>query len=224
MFDSEPEVIRYQLEVNDKLAELGLTQPPLLRALSAGVDFTDTLTQNDTLPIRGIGKWNAIIVMLREELKAFRWSKTKEAGDYGLTMNASGEIGIMVVSGDKNTGRRGTPTNAFPLRRNARKAVRDNQLALQWEQGHFLDAVENKTPPLTYFLLHHINSDDDRIRAELSLPVSIREQYVADWHPRIILPSPREMSVTQQPIVSPRDESPYGDDIDIDIGVIEEQA
>ena len=40
MFDSEPEVIRYQLEVNDKLAELGLTQPPLLRALSAGVDFT----------------------------------------------------------------------------------------------------------------------------------------------------------------------------------------
>ena len=91
------------------------------------------------------------------------------------------------------------PSNGYPYTEGKKKAlraaVRRNHLIV-YEQRHFAELAEGWGRGLTYLLLHHIGTDE--IQAELSLPIRIDDQFIVEFHDRIILPDPTE--VRDQPI------------------------
>ena len=73
------------------------------------------------------------------------------------------------------------------------RAIDLNRLLI-YHQAHFSRVDSNwGSPPLTYFLLHHIaDVDTGEMRAELSLATGRSEGSITEWHERIVLSPPRD--------------------------------
>ena len=218
-----PEVVHYPLDVDDKLAELDLSQALLWSALRRGLDYKCRLTSFNTNAVRGLGVWDAINVGLGETLQRLGWTR-KEPGNFVVTVHPEEKLRIAVMSGDAATGSAEVPSsNSAPLqpggRSRTREAVINNRVALGL-QRHFLQMLPSWEQPVpTYFLLHRIDADAGEIRAELSLPTFLPDRYITDWHTRIILTPPEEQLVSM-PYISSNGEGP-GDDIDVPVLEIE---
>ena len=221
--DSFPASIVHQsLEVNDRLANLGLSQDPLWDALRAGLHYMASLTEYNTTAIRGMGVWDAINRVLGEELRPLGWIR-REPGNFAITVHPSEEWCVAVLAGDGATGQHhmlASNRNPFGgmVRKRTRKAVSDNSVAVG-RQSHFSgiapSAWRQPPPMLTYFLVHHIDSDNRLVRAELSLPTYLPGAFITDWHERILLPIPTDLSPSVD--FAPPQDSHSGDEIDIKI-------
>ena len=212
-------ILHYPLEVDDRLAELGLAQAHLWSALAAGLQHKVSLTDNNTAAIRGIGTWDAIHMRLREQLRPLGWLRD-EPGNFATTVHPSGGHCIAVLSGDGATGHESLrPTNRHPKRKRMRAAIKDNEVAVgrQRHFGQLAPAQWQGLPRVTYFLLHHIDEDTRTIQAELSLPVALSSKFVTEWHERIILTPPAYLT-THMPVTSPQDDN---GDLDIEVPVID---
>ncbi|MXY21996.1 MAG: hypothetical protein F4Y49_11765 [Dehalococcoidia bacterium] len=218
-----PEVFHYPLEVDDKLAELDLSQALLWSALRRGLDYKCRLTRYHTNAIRGLGVWDAINVGLGETLQRLGWNR-KEPGNFAITVHPEEKLCIAVMSGNAATGSVELPSsNSTPLqtgsRSRTREAVINNRVALGL-QRHFFQMMPSWEQPVpTYFLLHRIDADAGEIRAELSLPTFLPDRYITDWHTRIIL-TPPERQMVAMPYIEPYYEDP-GDEIDVPVVEIE---
>ena len=218
-----PEVIHYPWEVEDKLAELDLSQALLWSALRRGLDYKCGLTRYHTNAIRGLGVWDAINVGLGETLQRLGWNR-KEPGNFAITVHPEEKLCIAVMSGNAATGSVELPSsNSTPLqtggRSRTREAVINNRVALGLQRHFFQMMPSWKQPVPTYFLLHRIDADAGKIRAELSLPTFLPDKYITDWHTRIILTAP-ERQLVSMPHIAPYDEDP-GDEIDVPVIEIE---
>ena len=218
-----PEVVHYPLDVDDKLAELDLSQALLWSALRRGLDYKCRLTRYHTNAIRGLGVWDAINVGLGETLQRLGWNR-KEPGNFAITVHPEEKLCIAVMSGNAATGSvELSSSNSTPLqtggRSRTREAVVNNRVALGLQRHFFQMMPSWKQPVPTYFLLHRIDADAGEIRAELSLPTFLPDRYITDWHTRIIL-TPPERQMVAMPYIDPYHEDP-GADIDVPVVEIE---
>ena len=187
------------VEVESRLKELALTRRGLQEALLEGSRFLASLTEYDTAIIRGPGVYNAISRELAYIYCPQRW-QVSEKGGFRRLVHPEDELSVVVHGGDRLTGvPEMQPSNGYPYMEGKRKALRSavqrNNLIV-YEQRHFSDLAKGWGRGLTYLLLHRIGTDE--IQAELSLPTRIDDQFIAEFHERILLPDPSE--VRDQPV------------------------
>ena len=201
--------LAYKLDADDRLEQIGLLQSDLWSALYEGLRYKANLTPHDTNAVKGIGTWNAINRGLADVLVPKGWIR-REPGNLALTVHPHGSLAIAVLASNKATGvREGPlPRNTSPLVRkfNLTKAI-DRNRHLIYLQAHFSSVDSNwGSPPLTYFLLHHIaDVDTGEMRAELSLATGRSEDNITEWYERIILSPPHDVA---QPVLEVEEEAP----------------
>ena len=242
MNNSSPCVIHYPHEVNDRLAGLGIRQSNLWRALREGYLYKASLTRNNTNAIRGIGTWDAIHSVLAEEQRAYGWTRP-QPGNHAIVVYPEGTLCVGVLAGDEATGEQEVrPSNRAPIgdrkKKHVREAISANQM-LVGRQSHFGQMIpfwEDTPPMLTYFLVHYIQTNTRMVRAEISLPISIQDKFISEWHERIILTPPADMAIGSEGLSPDVDiRLPFGDDasrvieetdddLDVEIEEIDEDA
>ena len=202
--------LAYKLDADDQLEQIGLLQSDLWSALYEGLRYKANLTPHDTNAVKGIGTWNAINRGLADTLVPKGWTRV-EPNNFALTVHPNGSLAIAVLASDKATGMREgpLPSNTYPLagKLHMPRAIDLNRLLI-YHQAHFSRVDSNwGSPPLTYFLLHHIaDVDTGEMRAELSLATGRSEGSITDWHERIVLSPPRDG--VAQPIPDAEEEEP----------------
>jgi hypothetical protein len=172
-----------------RLAELGLTEELLLRAVRYGQQFGFDCTDNDAPSAIGILIWDKTIRPLREDLIPLGWTRNN-ARNYATVVNPTKAFAIATAGGDARTGRRNeTPTTRAEKGPATRDAILRNQLSFAMIAK---DQAEKWPDPSlcieTWILLYYVDESDEEIRAELSLPWEMSvEGQVASWRERIIL-------------------------------------
>lgn len=179
-------VLSKPTEVTDALAEIGLSFDVLRDAMLAGETARDSCTTNDPSNAAGFDAWARTVRALRERLTIAGWVRDDSDG-LPTVIAPSGEIAIVVATGDEATGDRDkTPKTKYPKGPATVAVVERNS-----RQGDlFRPAVERVTIPnpnhKTYFLLRR--RSDDFVFSELSVPDAIGDDgRVEDWARRIIL-------------------------------------
>ena len=90
-------------DVNRRLAELGLEEPLLIRAVERGWVAFASCTLNHPPSIPGIWAWGETICSLGEQLVPRGWARINESM-WPLIVNGSGTIALSAATGDENTG------------------------------------------------------------------------------------------------------------------------
>lgn len=183
------DISKSQIEVENRLAQLGLTQAMLLRAVWQGQLAFASCTPNHPPLVRGVWAWGETVRGLREELIPHGWERTDQ-NNYSLVISPDGSVAIAVATGDESTGLAfGTPCTKSKKGPNTASAVTENQeqLLLQFPdlEPEAIDSMVGDST-LTYILLIHRNQD--KVRSELSLPTSLGpDGRVNSWSERILL-------------------------------------
>lgn len=179
------------VEVDNRLSELGLEEPPLTDVVRRGYVAFASCTPNDPPQYPGLHAWAIMVRGLREYLLP-AWSRSNEK-NYSLVVNAEGTVAIAVATGDEATGRRGvTPSTKGSKGPSTFEAVATNQTQLNlFEFPPFIPAetqTESDEKRMTWILLVHRAQGE--VRCELSLPTSMgADGRVDGWQERIILGS-----------------------------------
>jgi hypothetical protein len=192
---------------NDKprrLAELGLSEGLLRRALDAGIREASACTAHNPANYPGMVVWGTTIRELRDELVPAAWGARDDRG-FPTVAHPRGTHQIAVAAGTVDTGRR----NAIPRTRRTKGKVTElaiefNQLGLgDLESGSEYFAPTDGGEPIeqTWYLLHYRDDLADEVRLELSLPGEMKKGYITGWLERIIL----------EPLAGAGD-FPFGDD------------
>ncbi len=207
-------VVRFEAgAVEEALSKLGVPMNVLQEAVQAGYLSRITRTTNDARNAAGFYQWNETVRSLRDNMVVYNWQCSDE-GNLPIIIHPEKKIAIAVSSGDQNTGK----IDAMPCSKSSKgprtaAAVKCNaeQLMLPGFEPLQLQGVvdmESKYP--TWLLLFY--TDMDKLRAELSFPVSMDcDGHISGWHERIILP---EFPIDPNYLVVEPD---FGPDIDIKI-------
>lgn len=143
---------------------------------------------------------------LREILQPHNWTTYREGGVEGV-MNAAGDVAIIVSSGTRETGRDDgpAPRTKNPKGSATKRAVNANQPAL-------FGSDDRAGSVKTWILLHYLDYASDELRLELSLPRSMRGNYVGEWETRILLASlPLGLKSTEVSLPADADVAPVID-------------
>ena len=198
-----------------RLADLGLAVEVLNEALDAGDVAARQANRFSPVTAAGTLRWMETVRMLREGLAIHGWDVNDDRNS-PRSIAPSGDLALVAVSGTVGTGQPGgTPRTANPRGKASARAVQINgqrEFNLNFT-AMLADMSAEKTSGLgTWFLLYY-RSQDDELRAELSLPVRISERGVVDsWLERIIL-TPRSFGAE---VDLPADAG-GSDDVDFDI-------
>ena len=107
-------VLSKPTEVTDALAEIGLSFDVLRDAMLAGETARDSCTANDPSNAAGFDAWARTVRALRERLTLAGWVRNDSDG-LPTVIAPSGEIAIVVATGDEATGDRDkTPKTKYP--------------------------------------------------------------------------------------------------------------
>lgn len=198
-----------------RLAELGLAETILLRAISQGFSDWANCTENDPPSFRGLAFWAATVRSLREELAPFGWTRVEDG--VSLVQNEAGDIAVMVASGDSGTG---VATRQVATQRSrgpkTTEQVRINQGQLRlFSLGNEIELPADDVGRQVWMLLYHRDMVAREIRAELSLPIQMGDDARPNaWRERIILAS---IPFDDDVFVAAPDDDLLGPDIDIAI-------
>ena len=148
----------------------------------------------------GTDAWRYTLRSLRQQADARGWTMA-DPGNLSMTINEALEVAIVVFSGDDATGL----AHLKPKSKNPRGSMVKQAIKRNTEQmSLFGDVIEEEGPSVeevlgyeTWVLLIYIT--DEKVRAELSLPVSVDDKdYVSDWAERIIINVPLPGSEWEQ--------------------------
>jgi hypothetical protein len=174
-----------ELDTQERLAQLNLTELALTEAIKHGHLARTKLTANHPRIFYGYSTWAETVARLREVLLPLGWEKS-DKGNYELAINVLQDLAIAVATGDECTGLQHlTPSNKCPKGTNTIEAINiNNQIDLFAE---LIPAPSvNKDSLSTWILLYHFATDE--IRCELSLPSEIgSDGRIKSWKERIIL-------------------------------------
>ncbi len=163
-----------------------------LEALRYGVIEGHRSTPSEPQTSGGWVRWAKIVGSLRETLRKKGWSLF-DKGNHALVVNPSGTIGIVVSSGDENTGI-DDPLIAEPRCNNPKgpalaTAVEANvqhQFAdASPEFRRFTEPSPARLPSDGTWIFLYIETVDEQ-RCELSFPTDMEGDYVTGWGERII--------------------------------------
>src|SRR5579859_6709186 len=93
------------MDVRRRLAELGLEEQHLLRAVQRGQTARLSCTANHPVLFPGLCAWSETVRALREELIPLRWERSDE-DNLPFTVNPDRTVAIAVATGDEATGLR----------------------------------------------------------------------------------------------------------------------
>lgn len=210
-------VVHQVIEVQTRLAELGIDPEALAQVIKRGYVAFTLCTVNDPPLFPGFAAWAQTVRALREYLVPQGWRRCDE-NNYSLVINPTEDMAIAVATGDECTGR----VDAVPTTRSSKgpstvEAVVANQaqLTFAFDEPESLVADESDEPVserMTWLLLVH--RGEGEVRSELSLPLSIgTDGRIESWQERIILGSmptdPTEIDITPPNPVMP--------DIEVDV-------
>lgn len=210
-------VINQSVEVQTRLAELGLDPEALAQVIKRGYVAFTLCTVNDPPLFPGFAAWAQTVRALREYLVPQGWRRCDE-NNYSLVINPTEDMAIAVATGDDGTGRiDAVPTTKSSKGPSTAEAVVANQTQLTFafeelpsvatDEGD--EAIEER---MTWLLLVH--RGEGEVRSELSLPLSMgTDGRIESWQERIILGSmptdPTEIDINPP--------SPVMPDIEVDV-------
>ncbi len=202
------------IDVETRLAELGLTEKILHAAISQGLLARSETTPNHPPLHAGFVTWSNTVRALRESLIPQQWDRNND-NNYSRVFNSSHTLAIAVATGDENTGSRYTsPMTKSPKGAATTQAVEFNAAQFAFEGAGF-DKIEftndDHSDVKTWLLMFNI--DKSEVRCELSLPIACNGK-VDGWKERIILRSIPLDSTTVDIPISPLPEMP---DIEVTI-------
>jgi hypothetical protein len=179
--------------VDRRLAELGLTRAPLLRAIEVGEAQRRNATAHDPMSAPGFDKWRYATRTLRDDLVPKGWRASHLDG-LERVVHPRGHVHIVVMLGSAATGDRWrTPSSKYPRGPSSFAYVEMNTAqrylfgAQEHERAKRRVAAPEPSGVQTWTLLHF--SSMEEVRCELSLPAAIGEDLrVHDWFERILLP------------------------------------
>jgi hypothetical protein len=178
-------------DVNRRLAELGLNEAILTRAIQSGFSAWAACTPNHPLNYPGLASWAEAIRALGEDLAPEGWTRIENFGQ-PLVINRTQTIALTVSTGDENTGRElalqpRTKTSKGPR---TIEAVQANAFLFPQMEEERLAQIERLRNRSTWLLLMHRDLVAGEVRCELSRPVTMDvEQHIDGWSERIILKS-----------------------------------
>lgn len=171
------------------LDSMNLDTAVLMDSVRVGVRQAQNINTFHPVTARGFTQWSDTVAYLRQALDRRGWT-SEDPQNSPRVVGPEKTMSIMVVGGNSDTGvsldldpgtarRRGPTTKA---------AVQSNgQLTL--ELGLELPLAQDGNQPLTWILLYHWSRTQPEVRAELSLPVRITDEYeISRWSHRILLP------------------------------------
>ena len=208
---SAPLVLSDPDDVQVRLAELSLSEEPLLHAARRWHLAWASYTLNHPPIGIGIGSWTEAVAALREALLPGGWARSDER-NYALVISPDKLTAINVATGDAATGM----ASANPSNKAAKGVSTADAISANVQQFELplpvpdLPRVRGEEGPLTWFLL--LQRAAGEIRCELSLPLEMSpDGRITRWQERIILSAiPLDgMEVEITP--------PAGPDLDIEI-------
>lgn len=190
-----PLVVSDPVDVDARLAQLGLTAEHLYDAVLEGHLGRANCTAHDPPSFPGMTSWAVTTRGLRQQLIPEGWTSS-DTGNYSTILSPDRSIAIVVATGDDATGdpHKGPKTKCAKGPATV-GAVDRNQVQLDlFEPAPEPDVVVLKrhgandpAEPMTWVLLIH--GSPRGVRSELSLPVSIgADDRIEKWEERIILP------------------------------------
>lgn len=201
------------INADNRLNELGLETRILTDSLQKGYVARTFCNDNDAPMFAGITQWNYIIRSLREHLIPKGWKKSDKA-NYCRVISPCGKFSISIFSGCVNTG----ISELEPTTRNSKGSCTEDIVKANCQQLNiFHNVIELNEPDneydakTTWILLYY--TDNEEIRAELSLPKSIKGGFITGWSERIILPS---QSINNDPVIINKDPD-FGPEIEIEL-------
>jgi len=181
-------------EVDNKLAELGLTRESLRKVVGFGFLAWTNCSENHPPLFAPIAAWAETVRALREYTITLGWKRC-DANNYSRVIDPTGRIAIAVATGDEVTGCQcpeRAPSTKTPKGPNTAEAVALNQFQFDL----FPTLMPNRSSTATFMgrgdlatwilLIYRAHNE---IRSELSLPSSIgNDDRVNGWRERILLP------------------------------------
>lgn len=170
-----------------RLAELGLTELQLRDAVMRGQFAWAACNPFHPRIFAPIVSWAETVAALRENLAASGWEPSDEH-NYSVAIAPAGQVAIAVATGNEYTGLVHTsPSTKASKGKHTVSAILVNQAQLSLGLDEVPQTpVEETSERTTWLLLMY--RDEQEIRCELSLPVSIGADMRVDaWRERIIL-------------------------------------
>lgn len=170
-----------------ELAAFGLTTAVLHESVEAGGIAFRACTGNHPATARGFYFYAETVRALRELLSEQGWLSESDGNIEYVTHPGRG-LRIFVLAGDSATGHPGAQLHSRRSRGpRGRVAVHRNQLVI--DLPGFSADVASTSVHGTWALVHHVDTDAQEVRCELSLPVSVgADGRVEGWLRRIMLP------------------------------------
>ena len=175
-------------DVRRRLAELGLDEGILQRAIERNWVAFASCTTNHPPAIPGIWAWGETICSLGEQLILRGWQRVNESM-WPLIVSRAGTVALSAATGNENTGNR----DEDPLTSSTKGPRTADAILANRRQMVFPEILES-IPSLraqgrvTWLLLIFRDISARQVRAELSRPISMdAEGHVDGWAERIIL-------------------------------------
>jgi hypothetical protein len=177
-------------DVNRRLAELGLKEDILQRAVQRGWLAFASCTLNHPRSIPGIWAWGETICSLGDQLVPAGWQRIDESM-LPLIINRSGTIALSAASGNENTGNpKEDPLTSSSKGPRTMIAIFANRRQLVIPEVLSVAEMPEIQARSTWWLLAHRDIAAREIRAELSRPIRMdAEGRIDGWAERIILSS-----------------------------------
>lgn len=174
--------------VHSRLAQLGLTDAPLLKAVMASYIAKANCTENHPPLYPPIAAWSEAVRTLRDALRPEGWTRFNDQNS-PKTVSPDGTVSIIVSTGNDATGSAkvspATTSSKGPNTADAIEVNRSLQLFLPGMEFPVELCDENEKVSTWILLVHHAR---DELRAELSLPMAVgADGRVSVWQERIIL-------------------------------------
>ena len=177
-------------DVNRRLADLGLEEASLIRAVQRGLAAWASCTENHPPVFGGLSAWAETVCALREELVPRGWERSNDA-NLPLVVNGNGTVAISVATGDEETGmKEGAPCTSSAKGPKTALAILENLGQGVLFPSQMLPPAEivNASGRATWILLMYRDKKERQVRCELSRPISMAEEgHVDGWAERIIL-------------------------------------
>lgn len=176
-------------EVQNKLAELGLSEPMLLEIAMKGHAARTNATEDDPSNAGGTMAYFAMVRAKRHALCPLGWEKDEVKG-LPRTTNPETGVTLIISCGDKEVG----IENGHPKTKNAKGPQAEFYISQNHQMDLFAEDLEKHvikqdSNQQTWVLLHHFDAKNNEIRIELSLPTEMDENhYISGWEQRLILP------------------------------------
>lgn len=173
--------------VQVRLAELGLNEQHLRDAVMRGQLAWAACNPFHPRIFPPLVGWAETVAALRENLAANNWEPSDEH-NYSVAIDPSGHLAIAVATGNEYTGFvHSSPSTKASKGKHTVSAILVNQAQLSLFPTEDAKAPAEEAPERTTWLLL-MYRDEQEIRCELSLPVSIGTDMRVDaWRERIIL-------------------------------------